>query len=116
MRSFEKRRASSGSCTRQFAESAKLEQAIRANLRGCVMAGDFPITHIGELASSISDTHKAGKEKLVFLNTSGHPPRRVPQLLKVDGKLDGIRKLGVAVSLEADLPSKKTPNIFVANE
>lgn len=34
------------------------------------MAGDYPITQIGELASSISDTHKLGKEQLVFLNTS----------------------------------------------
>ena len=34
------------------------------------MAGDYPITQIGELASSISDTHKFGKEQLVFLNTS----------------------------------------------
>jgi type I restriction enzyme S subunit len=34
------------------------------------MAGEYPITQIGELASSISDTHKFGKEQLVFLNTS----------------------------------------------
>ena len=34
------------------------------------MAGDYPLTQIGELASSISDTHKFGKEQLVFLNTS----------------------------------------------
>lgn len=34
------------------------------------MAGDYPITQIGELASSISDTHKFGKEQLIFLNTS----------------------------------------------
>ncbi len=34
------------------------------------MAGDYPITQVGELASSISDTHKFGKEQLVFLNTS----------------------------------------------
>jgi restriction endonuclease S subunit len=34
------------------------------------MAGDYPIVQIGELASSISDTHKFGKEQLIFLNTS----------------------------------------------
>jgi type I restriction enzyme S subunit len=34
------------------------------------MAGDYPITQIGEVAASISDTHKFGKEQLVFLNTS----------------------------------------------
>jgi type I restriction enzyme S subunit len=34
------------------------------------MAGDYPITQIGEIAASISDTHKFGKEQLVFLNTS----------------------------------------------
>ena len=34
------------------------------------MARDYPITHIGELASSISETHKFGKEQLIFLNTS----------------------------------------------
>ena len=34
------------------------------------MAGDYPITQIGELVSSISETHKFGKEQLVFLNTS----------------------------------------------
>lgn len=34
------------------------------------MAGNYPITQIGELASSISDTHKFGKEQLIFLNTS----------------------------------------------
>ncbi len=34
------------------------------------MAGDYPITKIGELASSISETHKFGKEQLIFLNTS----------------------------------------------
>lgn len=34
------------------------------------MAGDYPIIQIGELASSISDTHKFGKEQLIFLNTS----------------------------------------------
>jgi type I restriction enzyme S subunit len=34
------------------------------------MAGDYPIMQIGELTSSISETHKLGKEKLVFLNTS----------------------------------------------
>lgn len=34
------------------------------------MASDYPIVRIGELASSISDTHKLGKEKLIFLNTS----------------------------------------------
>ena len=34
------------------------------------MAGDYPITQIGEIAASISDTHKFGKEHLVFLNTS----------------------------------------------
>ncbi len=34
------------------------------------MAGDYPIKQIGELASSISDTHKFGKEQLIFLNTS----------------------------------------------
>jgi type I restriction enzyme S subunit len=34
------------------------------------MAGDYPITQIGEVAASISDTHKLGKEQLVFLNTS----------------------------------------------
>ena len=34
------------------------------------MARDYPITQIGEIAASISDTHKFGKEQLVFLNTS----------------------------------------------
>jgi type I restriction enzyme S subunit len=34
------------------------------------MAGDYPITKIGDLASSISETHKFGKEQLIFLNTS----------------------------------------------
>ena len=34
------------------------------------MACDHPITQIGELASSISETHKFGKEQLIFLNTS----------------------------------------------
>lgn len=34
------------------------------------MAGDYPITKIGEIAASISETHKFGKEQLVFLNTS----------------------------------------------
>ncbi len=34
------------------------------------MAPEYPITKIGEIASSISDTHKLGKEHLIFLNTS----------------------------------------------
>jgi len=34
------------------------------------MVSDYPISQIGELASSISDTHKFGKEQLIFLNTS----------------------------------------------
>jgi type I restriction enzyme S subunit len=34
------------------------------------MAADYPITRIGELASSISETHKFGKGQLIFLNTS----------------------------------------------
>jgi type I restriction enzyme S subunit len=34
------------------------------------MVGEYPVTLIGELASSISDTHKFRKEQLVFLNTS----------------------------------------------
>ncbi len=34
------------------------------------MAGEHPVTQMGELASSISDTHKFGKEQLIFLNTS----------------------------------------------
>lgn len=34
------------------------------------MAGEYPITRVGDLAFSVSDTHKFGKEKLIFLNTS----------------------------------------------
>lgn len=34
------------------------------------MAADFPLTRVGELADSISETHKFNKEKLIFLNTS----------------------------------------------
>lgn len=34
------------------------------------MAGEYPTTQVGKVASSISDTHKLGKEQLVFLNTS----------------------------------------------
>jgi type I restriction enzyme S subunit len=41
-----------------------------ATCGGWATAGDFPVTKIGEIAASISDTHKLGKEQLVFLNTS----------------------------------------------
>ena len=34
------------------------------------MANHNPITRIGDLADSVSETHKFGKEKLIFLNTS----------------------------------------------
>jgi type I restriction enzyme S subunit len=34
------------------------------------MSVEFPNTKIGDLASSISDTHEFGKEQLIFLNTS----------------------------------------------
>lgn len=34
------------------------------------MANDYPVIKIGEIASSISETHKLGKEQLIFLNTS----------------------------------------------
>ncbi len=34
------------------------------------MTADYPVTPIGDLASSISDTHKFGKDQLIFLNTS----------------------------------------------
>src|SRR5450759_1837581 len=34
------------------------------------MAGDWPAMMVGELADSITETHKRGKEHLVFLNTS----------------------------------------------
>jgi len=34
------------------------------------MAVDWPIARVGDLADSISDTHKFGKDHLVFLNTS----------------------------------------------
>ena len=34
------------------------------------MGNDYRITKIGEVASSISETHKFGKEQLIFLNTS----------------------------------------------
>ncbi|MBV6418497.1 MAG: restriction endonuclease subunit S [Anaerolineae bacterium] len=34
------------------------------------MAGEWPIVTVGQLAESISDTHKFGKDQLIFLNTS----------------------------------------------
>lgn len=34
------------------------------------MQSDYPTIKIGEVASSISDTHKLGKNRLIFLNTS----------------------------------------------
>jgi type I restriction enzyme S subunit len=34
------------------------------------MAGEWPLVTVGQLADSISDTHRFGKEQLVFLNTS----------------------------------------------
>lgn len=34
------------------------------------MAGDWPITKVADLADSISETHKFGKDYLIFLNTS----------------------------------------------
>ena len=34
------------------------------------MENDWPVVTVGELADSISDTHKFGKDKLIFLNTS----------------------------------------------
>ncbi len=34
------------------------------------MTGDYPVIKIGEVAASISETHKFGKEELIFLNTS----------------------------------------------
>ena len=34
------------------------------------MAGDYPITRVGDLAVSVSETHKFVKEQLIFLNTS----------------------------------------------
>jgi type I restriction enzyme S subunit len=34
------------------------------------MAGEFPTAKVGDLAMSISDTHKMKEEKLIFLNTS----------------------------------------------
>lgn len=34
------------------------------------MAGEWPTVKVGDLADSISETHKSGKKQLVFLNTS----------------------------------------------
>jgi type I restriction enzyme S subunit len=34
------------------------------------MAGEFPMAKVGDLAKSISDTHKMSEDKLIFLNTS----------------------------------------------
>jgi type I restriction enzyme, S subunit len=34
------------------------------------MAGEWPFTTVGEVADSVSDTHKLGKNSLIFLNTS----------------------------------------------
>jgi len=34
------------------------------------MVGDWPLVTVGQLADSISDTHKFGKDHLIFLNTS----------------------------------------------
>lgn len=34
------------------------------------MTANYPVTPVGELASSVSETHKFGKERLIFLNTS----------------------------------------------
>jgi len=34
------------------------------------MVGEWPATKVGDLADSISDTHKFDKERLIFLNTS----------------------------------------------
>jgi type I restriction enzyme S subunit len=34
------------------------------------MAGEFPMAKVGDLAKSISDTHKMREDKLIFLNTS----------------------------------------------
>ncbi len=34
------------------------------------MAGEWPTVRVGDLADSISETHKLGKDRLVFLNTS----------------------------------------------
>ena len=34
------------------------------------MIGEWPIAKVGDLADSISETHKFGKDHLVFLNTS----------------------------------------------
>jgi len=34
------------------------------------MAGEWPTERVGDLADSISDTHKFGKDRLIFLNTS----------------------------------------------
>jgi type I restriction enzyme, S subunit len=34
------------------------------------MGGDWPVVNVGDLADSISETHKFGKEQLIFLNTS----------------------------------------------
>lgn len=34
------------------------------------MAGDYPLVRIGEVAKSISETHKREKDHLIFLNTS----------------------------------------------
>jgi type I restriction enzyme S subunit len=34
------------------------------------MASEWPLTKVGDLATSVSETHRFGKDKLVFLNTS----------------------------------------------
>jgi type I restriction enzyme S subunit len=34
------------------------------------MEGEFPTAKVGDLAMSISDTHKMKEERLIFLNTS----------------------------------------------
>ena len=54
----------------QQAEAAKLDVAIAANLKDLDMAGEWSLVTVGRLADSISDTHKFGKDQLVFLNTS----------------------------------------------
>ena len=45
-------------------------QDAEENRGGWEVAGDYPITRVGDLADSISETHKMQKENLIFLNTS----------------------------------------------
>ena len=54
------------------------------------MAGEWPQVTVGELAESISDTHKMSKEHLVFLNTSDVLLGRVLHRTSLLSKLTGV--------------------------